>query len=309
MANDPRVSALPHLAMVAAIVLWSTIYVAGKTAVTLVPLAETIAWRFLLAAVCLWLIVAWKHYDWQIRTIGFPAFVGGLFEPGVAGLLTFWGLTLTSAISATVLFSVFPLISVLMGRIVLKEAISPLVVIGSAVAIIGTFLLVWDDAGSGDDSLLGDAIVIAAMLFIVTVQLLLRRLAKSYGKPLVVTSWQMTGAAVSGFLFIPVLQEGGEIATWMSAGPIEAWLVLVYMAVFVSAITFHIYNYALRFIPVGRISLYYTLVAPLGVPFAAIVLDETVSSLDLAATVFVVLGVALPALPAWWSRHNRSIGK
>ena len=275
----------------------------------LVPLAETIAWRFLLAAVCLWVIVAWRRDNWQIRTIGFPAFVGGVFEPGVAGLLTFWGLTLTSAISATVLFSVFPLISVLMGRIVLKEAISPLVVIGSVIAITGTFLLVWDDAGSGDDSLLGDAIVVAAMLFIVTVQLLLRRLATSHGKPLVVTSWQMTGAAASGFVFIPVLQEGGEIATWMSTGPIEAWLVLVYMAVFVSAITFHIYNYALRFIPVGRISLYYTLVAPLGVPFAAIVLDETVSSFDLAATVLVVLGVALPALPAWWSRHNRSIGQ
>ena len=34
---------LPHLSMVIAIVLWSTIYVAGKTAVTLIPLAETIA--------------------------------------------------------------------------------------------------------------------------------------------------------------------------------------------------------------------------------------------------------------------------
>lgn len=61
--GDPRFGALPHLAMVVAIVLWSTIYVAGKTAVALVPLAETIAWRFLLAAACLWMIVAWRRDD------------------------------------------------------------------------------------------------------------------------------------------------------------------------------------------------------------------------------------------------------
>ncbi len=291
--------------MVFAIVLWSTIYVAGKTALTLVPLAETIAWRFLLAAACLWLIVAWKREDWQVRTIGLPAFGGGFFEPGISGLLTFWGLTLTSAISATVLFSIFPLVSILMGRLVLGEAVSRLVVIGSVIAIAGTFLLIWDDAASGGDSLLGDAIVVAAMLFIVTIQLLLRRLATNHGKPLVVTSWQMTGAGASGFVFIPILQESGEVAAWMSAGPAEAWLVLIYMAVFVSAVTFLIYNYALRFIPVGRISLYYTLVAPLGVPFAAIVLGEPVSSFDLAATVLVVFGVALPALPACRSRRRR----
>lgn len=302
--GDPRFGALPHLAMVVAIVLWSTIYVAGKTAVALVPLAETIAWRFLLAAACLWMIVAWRRDDWQVRTIGWRAFLGGFLEPGVAGLLTFWGLTLTSAISATVLFSVFPLVATLTGRLVLREAVSPPVVAGATIAIAGTVLLVWDDAGSGGDSLLGDAVIVAAMFLIVAIQLLLRRLATRYGKPLVVTSWQMTGAAASGFAFIPILQERGEIAAWMATGPAEAWLVLVYMAVFVSAITFHIYNYALRFIPVGRISLYYTLVAPFGVPFAAITLGESVTAFDLAATVLVVIGVATPALPAWRSRSR-----
>ena len=298
---------LPHLSMVIAIVLWSTIYVAGKTAVTLIPLAETIAWRFLIAAGVLWLVVAWKREALHARAIGVPAFIGGFFEPGVAGLLTFWGLTMTSAISATVLFSIFPLVSTLMGRVFLKEPISLLVVIGSIVAMAGTALLVWDDAGSGDNSLLGDAIVVTAMVFIVTVQLRLRRLATLHGKPLVVTSWQMTGAAACGFVFVPLLQAGDEIAVWMTtAGQIDAWLVLVYMAIFVSALTFHVYNYALRFIPVGRISLYYTLVAPLGVPFAAITLGETVSTFDLMAAAFVVVGVALPALPALpaWRRKS-----
>lgn len=305
MSAEPHHPALPHASMVMAIVLWSTIYVAGKTAVTLIPLAETIAWRFLIAAGVLWLVVAWQRDALQPRTIGIPAFIGGFFEPGVAGLLTFWGLTMTSAISATVLFAIFPLVSTVMGRIFLKEPISLLVVVGSIIAIAGTVALVWEDAGRGDNSLTGDALVVGAMLFIVTVQLRLRRLATLHGKPLVVTSWQMTGAAACGFVFVPVLQDRHEIAAWMATGGIDAWLVLVYMAIFVSALTFHVYNYALRFIPVGRISLYYSLVAPLGVPFAAITLGETVSALDLTATVLVVIGVALPALPAWQALRSK----
>lgn len=302
MSAEPRSPLLPHASMVVAIILWSTIYVTGKTAVTLVPLAETIAWRFFLAAAVLWAIVAWRRDNWHARTIGPTAFVGGFFEPGVAGILTFWGLTLTSAISATVLFSIFPLVSTVMGRLFLKEPISPLVVLGSVVAVAGTALLVWDDAGKTDSSLMGDVIVVTAMVFIVTVQLRLRRLATAHGKPLVVTAWQMSGAAACGFVFIPILQGTDEIAVWMTTGQIEPWLVIAYMAIFVSAITFHVYNYALRFIPVGRISLYYTLVAPLGVPFAAVTLGETVSTFDLAATVLVVIGVAIPGIPAWQAR-------
>ena len=144
-----------------------------------------------------------------------------------------------------------------------------LVVVGSIIAIAGTVALVWEDAGRGDNSLTGDAMVVGAMLFIVTVQLRLRRLATLHGKPLVVTSWQMTGAAACGFVFVPVLQDRHEIAAWMATGGIDAWLVLVYMAIFVSALTFHVYNYALRFIPVGRISLYYSLVAPAGRSFCS----------------------------------------
>ena len=305
---EPRFPLLPHVSMVVAIVLWSTIYVTGKTAVTMVPLAETIAWRFLLAAAVLWAIVIWRRENWQARTIGPSAFIGGFFEPGVAGLLTFWGLTLTSAISATVLFSIFPLVSTVTGRLFLKEPISPMVVLGSAIAVAGTFLLVWDDAAKTDTSLLGDGIVVGAMIFIVTVQLRLRRLATVHGKPLVVTAWQMSGAAACGFVFIPILQSVDEIGVWMTTGEIEPWLVIAYMAVFVSAITFHVYNYALRFIPVGRISLYYTLVAPLGVPFAAVTLGETVSTFDLAATVLVVIGVALPGFPAWRARKTDAEG-
>jgi drug/metabolite transporter (DMT)-like permease len=71
---------------------------------------------------------------------------------------------------------------------------------------------------------------------------------------------------------------------------------MVYLGVLVSALAFFIYNFALGHIGVGRISLYLVLIAPLGVPLAAIFLGETVNLQDGVAIALVIVGVALPSL-------------
>ena len=92
----------------------------------------------------------------------------------------------------------------------------------------------------------------------------------------------------------------------------NGWLIMLYLGVLVSALAFFIYNYALRHIGVGRISLYLVLIAPLGVPLAAIFLGETVTVQDGIAIALVMLGVALPSLASqywltslWPSRGGR----
>ena len=59
-----------------------------------------------------------------------------------------------------------------------------------------------------------------------------------------------------------------------------------------------LYNYSLRTLPVGHISLFVTLTSPLGVLLAVFILGETVTALDIVAIVLVLLGVALPSLGA-----------
>jgi drug/metabolite transporter (DMT)-like permease len=57
-----------------------------------------------------------------------------------------------------------------------------------------------------------------------------------------------------------------------------------------------IYNYALRHLPVGRISLFISLIAPLAAPMAAWYLGTQVTVLDYAAIAVVLFGVLLPSL-------------
>jgi drug/metabolite transporter (DMT)-like permease len=62
-------------------------------------------------------------------------------------------------------------------------------------------------------------------------------------------------------------------------------------------------NFAMRHIPVGRMSLLGCLTAPLGATWSAMFLGTQVSPLDLLAVGLVIIAVALPSLFGRGSRE------
>ena len=85
---------------------------------------------------------------------------------------------------------------------------------------------------------------------------------------------------------------------------------MLYLGMIATAGPFFLMNFAMRQLPVGRISLFASLVGPLSVPMAALVLDETIQGLEIAAIAIVMLGVFLPTLFSrdFRARFRRLIG-
>jgi drug/metabolite transporter (DMT)-like permease len=77
---------------------------------------------------------------------------------------------------------------------------------------------------------------------------------------------------------------------------IQSIAVLLYLGVVVSAGIYILSNYAVRYLPVGRMSLLGCLTAPLGAMLSAVLLDTDVSSLDVFAVILVISAVARPSL-------------
>ena len=216
----------------------------------------------------------------------------GLLEPGLAGLLITWGMTMTSALSATVFLSLMPVLMPLLGRLVLAEAVRPVVYLGTAIAFAGTALLLYGQAGHGGGSALGNLIVALGVLTLCVNQLLARRVAQAYGRPLVVTAWQLT---VSAALALGVMLTLERPAQPYAGADATVWSSLAFMAIAGTCVTFLIYNYALRHMAVGRISLFICLIAPFSAPMAAWYLGTSVTALDYAAIAIVLAGVLLPS--------------
>ena len=71
--------------------------------------------------------------------------------------------------------------------------------------------------------------------------------------------------------------------------------VLLYLGLVVSVGVYILSNYAVRHLPVGRMSLLGCLTAPLGATLSALLLGTKVSGLDLLAVCLVIFAVALPS--------------
>jgi drug/metabolite transporter (DMT)-like permease len=284
---------LPTLAMLAAVLMWSSATPGSKFALTELGVTEFVVLRLSLAALALWLIVLAMRANAGLRTVGWRPLVMGLLEPGLVTFLVSIGLTMTSPVSGSVFWGLTPLIMPLLGRVVLGERIEGVVLVAAIIAFGGTLVLVWGQTHHGGGSLLGDLFVASGVLASAVNALIARRNAQAGANPLVTASWQLTSACCVAALLFLVMPQSDLRATEASAQTIG---VLLYLGLVVSVGVYILSNYAVRHLPVGRMSLLGCLTAPLGTILSATFLGTHVSALDLAAVGLVILAVALPAL-------------
>ena len=284
---------LATLAMLGAVLLWSSATPSIKFALAEISVAEFVLLRLTLAGLALWLIVYATRTPANLRSVGWRPLVMGLLEPGLVTLLVAIGLTMTSPVSGSVFWSLTPLLMPVLGRVVLGERIETIVLFAAVLAFGGTMILVWGQTRHGGGSVLGDFFVASGVLASAINGLLARRNAQAGANPLVTSSWQLTsGCAVVAPLLL-VLPISGVHAHDASAQSISA---LIYLGLVVSVGVYILSNYATSHLPVGRMSLLSCLGAPVGTALSTVFLGTHVSALDLAGISVVVLAVALPSL-------------
>src|SRR5262245_23341512 len=142
-------NSLPTLAMLAAVFLWSSATPSSKFALMDIAVAEFVVLRLSIGALALWLIVAATRTNAWPRVVGWRPLVMGLLEPGLVTFLVSLGLTMTSPVSASVFWSLTPLIMPILGRVVLGERIEGVVLVAASVAFAATLTLVWGQREHG----------------------------------------------------------------------------------------------------------------------------------------------------------------
>jgi drug/metabolite transporter (DMT)-like permease len=284
---------LPTTAMLAAVFLWSSATPASKFALSEIGVAEFVVLRLSLAAVALWLLVLATRANARPGVAGWRPVVMGLLEPGLVTFLVSVGLTMTSPVSASVFWSVTPLIMPVLGRIVLGERIEMVVVVAALIAFGATMLLAWGQAHHGGGSVLGDILVASGVLASAINALIARRNAQAGANPLVTSSWQLTSACCVASLLLLVMPP--DALRTSDASP-TAVAVLLYLGLVVSVGVYILSNYAVRHLPVARMSVLGCLVAPMGTTMSAFFLGTQVSGLDLVAVGLVIFAVALPVM-------------
>lgn len=215
----------------------------------------------------------------QWRPMLWVGFFQGLLWNGLSG----FGLAMVAAGRAAVLAFTMPIWATLLALIFLKEPVSLRRLIGLALGMAGMALLIWPALGSLNDAALGTFLMLGAAIAWGIATVIVRGV-KWEVSPLTIGGWQLligagpiVAAAIlfgkpSTLLDVDLVTGGGIVFSVLLP-------MIVCQAIFFTIV---------RELPASLASMSTLMVPPLGVFFSALLINEKVGLLEIAALVLVV---------------------
>lgn len=167
----------------------------------------------------------------------------GMFGVAVNQLFFFNGLNLTSSINTGIIMTINPILVVILSYFVLKEAITWRKSFGIFLGATGAILLTLTAHAGADDSMLGDLFIFINAASYAVYLVLVKPLMKKY-KPLTVITYVFSFGLLFVTAYPPTLMELGE--TDFNAIPFNTYLVIVYVIVGVTFLTYLLTVYGLK---------------------------------------------------------------
>jgi drug/metabolite transporter (DMT)-like permease len=299
MPTTERVAPAPRplvwLAIVILYFVWGSTYLGIRVAVETIPPFVMASVRFFIAGVIMLGAVGLI----QRRTFVRPTraelrdsfIVGALLLGGGMGAVAWGEQTVPSGIAA-LLITLMPVWVAVFGRAFFGERLPRAAWIGVSFGLIGVAILVWPSIAI--DGSLDPAGVVALLISPISWaagSVFASHTAKLPRDPFVTTGLQMlSGALVLGAASIVT----GELAAFDPAAVTsESLVALAYLTLVGSLVAFTAYAWVLHHAPLPLIATYAFVNPVVAVALGAIVLDETVTPLQLVAGAVIVAGVAV----------------
>jgi len=279
-----------HGALIIAMILWSTSFVALKYSFSKYDPSFIIFGRLTIAFVFLLLFLRkitrgnqYKKYDILLL----PAM--SLFEPCLYFLCESVALQYTTSSQAAIVTSIFPLLVAIPAGIFLKEVLPLRTIAGFLMASTGTVALgiLSSTDSSSPDPFLGNMMEFLAMVFATGYTLILRELSPRYN-PFMLTAVQSLAGSLF-FLPIVLLKEGALPVEFK----IEPAAAILYMGIFISVIAYSMFNYGMGKVKAARGAAYINLIPAFSIFWGWFFLGESLNIYQAGPCLLIVAGLAL----------------
>lgn len=280
---------IPYACLAGAVLLWGSSFMAMKIALReLEPM--TMVWLRMLAASAVFLLFAarlprpeYRSGDWKWLA------VMCVLQPCAYFLFEGYGVQLTTSSQAGMISALVPLLVALGAWWFLGEKLSRTAGVGVALSLVGVVLL---SVGASADAhapnpILGNVLELLAMSSAAGYMLLIKHLSSRY------SPWLLTGLlGLSGALFfapVAIAIEGVPDLTLS----LSTWTAVAYLGAAVTLGAFGLNNIAISKLPASRATVAINFVPAVAVLAGWLVLDETLSVLQLLACGVIAVGVVL----------------
>ncbi len=287
---------LGHLAMIAFAALIAGSFSFGAMAVPHIGAAPLNVLRFTLGAVVM-ALVAWKVAGTLPRWPAAPwrfLILGALM--GVYFVTMFVALSLTDPVSVGAVFTLNPFFSAIFGWLLLRQVPRAAVLASLAVAGAGALWVIFD--GSMDALLSlrfgkGETIYLFGVICHAAYAPLVRKFSR--GEPLVVsTFWSLAATAFC----VALWGWRGIAETPWTDLPAIVWLVICYLAVFTTAITLFLLQFASMRLPAAKVYAYGYLTPAFIIAMEGMLGHGWASATVMAGALLIVAGLAVLSVTA-----------
>jgi drug/metabolite transporter (DMT)-like permease len=210
--------------------------------------------------------------------------LGGLVGVTLYFTLENLGVQLTTAGDAALLMAAIPIIALVAEAVWFKQPIHWRRGVAIVVSIAGVFLVIAPASGlGGTNRLLGNLLVLVAALAWAVYSIIGKSL-QQYSKLTVVTHQSIYGT----LMLLPLALT--EAAEWQPV-TLTGSLSILYLGLMCSAVTYLLYNYALKTLAASQVTAFLNLVPIIGVITAAMVLSEPIHPIQALGGGIILAGV------------------
>ncbi len=286
--SQPTSPVAPHLALIAVQVLFATWPIVGKIALRAVPSVALVGFRIAGAALTLLILTRLSGTFQKIETGDWPLLISSSLLGLVFNQLLFTkGLSLTTAINATLLSTTIPVFTLLVGVILGTDRGTLRRVLGIALAAAGVLYLIGPGrAQFSPITRTGDLLIVSNSLCYGAYIAVSKDLMKRYNALSVIT-WIFVVACV-------VAVPAGAVSLAhlpLSSISWRVWLAILYIIVLPTAGAYYLNGWALARLPPSTVAVYVYLQPLIAFVVAPMVLGESLSFHEVFASLLIFAGV------------------
>ncbi|MDR3588336.1 MAG: DMT family transporter [Negativicutes bacterium] len=273
------------LAVFSTSVFWGLSFVSIKITVAVIPPMTLALLRFILASAVLAILLKTTEPHSRLLKQDIPLMaVSGLL--GVTAYYYFQntGVKLTTVATASMVLASIPILTVLGELLVYKAKLSWAKAVSVVLSILGVYLIVVTPEETSPEGILGSLFMLGAAVSWVAYTFVTRPLTARYSQLAVVTYQTLFGtAALVPFTFF-------EAFAWQSID-FPILLHLLYLGLFCSALANVFYVYAMGVLGISSVALFINLIPVISVLGGYVILQESVSSLQILGGAIILLSV------------------
>lgn len=277
-----------HLALLLAMLLWGSSFIALKLAVNDLSPMIVIFMRMAIGAVAFLTVWPWLRHGFVYQAGDWKYLLGmALFEPCLYFIFEAQALRYTSAGQAGMVTAMLPLMVAIAAFFILKERSGWRQWLGFGIAVVGVIwmTLTGEDSEQAPNALLGNFLEFLAMVSAVGYTLLVKHLTRRYSAFLLTALQSFVGT----LFFFPLALA----SPWPEQISLSTFGLLIYLGLIITLGAYGLYNYSLTHLKATVAAGYTNLLPVFTLLFSMLLLGERLVLSQWLAIGLVFVGVLL----------------